>query len=284
VGSQTSDDEADRVFRALADPTRRLLLDRLRESNGQTLTELCSQLNMARQSVTQHLDLLEQANLISTVRRGRQKLHYLNPVPIHRIQQRWIVSFEQPRLAALAEIKRQAEESIVKDKPDYVYVTYIQATPESVWQALTSADLTAQYWGHSNVSDWHVGSIWVHERVDGSQIVDVVGTVLDAAPPRRLVITFDAPETEETLPAAEDSGRGPSVVTFDIEPFQDIVKLTVTHDNLADREALDSISSGWPAVMANLKSLLETGRVLSQPPWEMPPSKVSASAGGQNTE
>jgi uncharacterized protein YndB with AHSA1/START domain len=254
--------DVDKVFKALADPTRRRLLDSLRQDNGQTLGRLCGQLDMARQSATQHLAVLEDANLISTVRRGREKLHYLNPVPIHDIQQRWIAPFDQPRLRALDAVKRQAEEpGMTTGKPNFVYVTYIQSTPQRIWQALTDADLTAEYWGHSNVSDWQVGSTWEHRRVDGSNIADVIGTVLESTPPTRLVITFDAPGSE--------SADGPSTVTFHIEPYQDIVRLTVTHENLADRDALDAISAGWPAVMANLKSLLETGHVLPQAPWEM---------------
>ena len=102
-------EEMDGVFKALADPTRRHLLDKLREHNGQTLGELCGQLDMARQSASQHLDVLEAANLIATVRRGRLKLHYLNPVPLHQIAERWIGKFERPRLAALAELKRKVE-------------------------------------------------------------------------------------------------------------------------------------------------------------------------------
>ena len=148
------------------------------------------------------------------------------------------------------------------DKPTFVYVTYIQSTPDRVWQALTDADLTAQYWGHRNVSDWQPGSAWEHVRLDGSGISDVGGKVLTAEPPRRLVITFVDP-TVEVQPAV------PSTVTFDIEPWQDIVRLTVTQENLADEEAFRAISHGWPAVMANLKSLLETGHVLPQAPWEM---------------
>jgi uncharacterized protein YndB with AHSA1/START domain len=254
--------ELDKVFKALADPTRRGLLDSLRADNGQTLGKLCARLDMARQSATQHLAVLEDANLISTVRRGREKLHYLNPVPIHEIQQRWIAPFEQPRLRALDAIKRQAEEQhMTTDKPSFVYVTYIQSTPERVWHALTDAELTAEYWGHRNVSDWQPGSSWQHLRVDGSNIADVVGTVLEATPPKRLVITFDSP-------GAQPVG-GPSTVTFEIEPYQEIVRLTVTHQNLADQEALHAISIGWPAVLANLKSLLEVGHVLPQAPWEM---------------
>jgi len=252
----------DKVFRALADPSRRRLLDSLRERDGQTLGELCAQLAMARQSVTQHLTVLEEANLISTVRRSRAKLHYLNPVPIYDIQQRWLAPFEQPRLRALAAIKQSAEERDMTDKPHFVYVTYIQSTPEKVWQALTDADLTAQYWGHSNVSDWQPGSAWDHVRTDGSGISDAGGKVLSAEPPRRLMVTFEDP-------TAEVPPNGPSTVTFDIEPWQDIVRLTVTQENLADEEAFRAISHGWPAVMADLQSLLETGHVLPQAPWEM---------------
>jgi uncharacterized protein YndB with AHSA1/START domain/DNA-binding transcriptional ArsR family regulator len=256
----------DSVFKALADPTRRLLLDRLREHNGQTLRELCDRLEMARQSATQHLDLLEQANLVTVVRRGRERLHYLNPAPIHEIEERWISGFDRPRLQAISDIKFQAEEYAMTDAatsvPTYVYVTYIRASAEQVWKALTDADLTARYWGHANVSDWQPGSAWEHRRADGSGVVDVTGRVIKAEPPTRLVITFeDTPDPE--------SPREPSVVTFLVEPHQDIVRLTVTHENLANQAMLTGISSGWPAVLANLKSLLETGDVLPQAPWEM---------------
>ncbi len=253
--------EADAVFKALADRSRRQLLDRLHERNGQTSTELCSGLAMARQSVAQHLEILESANLVTTTRRGREKLHFLNPVPIHEVQERWIDKFEGPRLRALADIKRLAEEPEMPEIPTYVYVTYIKSSPEKAWQALTDADLSADYWGHRNVSDWQVGSRWEHVRTDGSGIADVVGTVLEAVPPRRLVVTFDAP--------GEPPPGGPSTVTFEIEPYHEIVRLVVTHENLVDENALGAVSAGWPAVMANLKSLLETGAVLPRPPWEM---------------
>ncbi|WP_055712174.1 ArsR/SmtB family transcription factor [Streptomyces torulosus] len=261
----------DSVFKALADPTRRLLLDRLREQNGQTLRELCEHLDMARQSATQHLDVLVRADLVTVVRRGRERLHYLNPVPIHEIEERWISGFDRPRLQAISVIRNQAEEYAMTGAPTpapvptYVYVTYIRASAEQVWQALTDADLTARYWGHANLSDWRPGSAWEHRRVDGSDAVDVVGKVIAAEPPTRLVITF-----EDTPDPA--SPREPSVVTFLVEPHHDIVRLTVTHENLPNAEMLDGISRGWPAVLANLKSLLETGDVLPQAPWEMSPA------------
>lgn len=250
----------DPIFKSLADSTRRRLLDRLRAENGQTLGQLCEQLDMSRQSVTQHLDVLVRAGLVTVVRRGRERVHYLNPTPIHDIERRWIAEFDKHRLAALADIKTRAEEDAMI--PNYVYVTYIKASPEQVWKALTDADLTAEYWGHSNVSDWQPGSSWEHRRTDGSGVVDVTGKVVAAEPPTRLVITFeDSPE--------EAASRKPSTVTFLVESHQDIVRLTVTHEDLPNDEMRVGISQGWPAVLANLKSMLETGTVMPQAPWEM---------------
>ncbi|MQA08607.1 MAG: metalloregulator ArsR/SmtB family transcription factor [Pseudonocardiaceae bacterium] len=251
----------DKVFKALADETRRYLLDRLYEHNGQTLGELCERVDMTRQSATQHLSVLEAANLVSTVRRGREKLHYLNPVPLNEIQERWIDKFERPRLRALSNLKRRAEETMA-DKPEFVYVTYIESTPERVWQALTDAEQTAEWWGHSNVSDWQVGSGWEHRRSDGSGIADAIGTVLESEPPTRLVLTGEAPGQERP--------DGPSQLTFDIEPYGEIVRLTVTEGNFADEAERDEAAAGWAAVLSNLKSFLETGSPLPQEPWLVP--------------
>ncbi|WP_345771213.1 ArsR/SmtB family transcription factor [Geodermatophilus normandii] len=276
--------DVDAVFKALADRTRRLLLDRLREQDGQTLGELCARLGMARQSATQHLDVLVRAGLVTVVRRGRERLHFLNPAAISEIRERWISPFDRPRLQALAAIRDAAEEHAMPEKtvsektvsektvsehagtetvPTYVYVTYVRASAEQVWQALTDADLTARYWGHGNVSDWQPGSRWEHRRTDGSGEVDAGGRVLETDPPHRLVMTFgDA--------GGEEPPGGASVVTFLVEQHGGIVRLTVTHENLADGQALHEISLGWPAVLANLKSLLETGEVLPEEPWAMP--------------
>ncbi|MFF8594102.1 SRPBCC family protein [Streptomyces sp. NPDC015220] len=151
----------------------------------------------------------------------------------------------------------------MSDQPSYVYVTYIESTPETVWDALTDADLTAAYWGHSNVSDWEPGSRWEHLRTDGSQVADVVGTVLVAERPTRLVTTWSAPGDEERPDRH-------SRVAFDIRPHGDIVRLTVTHEELNDEGELADVSRGWPAVLSNLKSLIETGSPLPQDPWQVP--------------
>ncbi|MEH6373491.1 metalloregulator ArsR/SmtB family transcription factor [Streptomyces sp. KLMMK] len=248
----------DKVFKALADPTRRYLLDRLHENNGQSLGELCESLAMSRQSATQHLGLLEAANLVSTVRRGREKLHYLNPVPLHEIQERWIDKFERPRLRALSALKERAE-AAMSSKPAFVYTTYIHATPEKVWEALTDAGATAAYWGHSNVSDWQVGSSWEHVRTDGSGVADVVGTVVESDPPKRLVTTWAGP--------GEERPDGPSKVTFDIKALGDVVRLTVTHENLRDEAEKRQAAGGWSTVLSNLKTYLETGSPLPVDLW-----------------
>ena len=264
VGTTDAGFRADVVFKALADPTRRHLLDLLHQRNGQTLGELCEHVAMARQSATQHLVLLEEANLVTTVRRGREKLHYLNPVPLHEIQERWIDKFERPRLRALSAVKRRAERDMTSSRPTFVYVTYIESTPEKVWRALTDADLSARYWGHSNVAvpAWEAGSSWRHVRTDGSDVADGGGTIVESTPPTRLVLTggdFDG------APSAE-----PSRVTFDIEPHGEIVRLTVTHEDLLDEAEREAAAGGWAAVLSNLNSLLETGSPLSREPWLLP--------------
>lgn len=252
-------DRTDAVFKALADPTRRLLLDRLFVTNGQSLGTLCESLDMSRQAITQHLTVLEDANLISTLRQGRSKLHYLNPVAIEEIRARWINKFEAPRLGAIGAVKKLAEDAMT-DKPSFVYVTYIASTPEKVWDALTDADVTAQYWGHRNVSDWQPGSTWEHQRLDGSGIADVVGTVEESMPPSRLVTTWADPE--------DTAGKDVSRVSFDIESLGAIVRLTVTHTDLADESARRDVAGGWSAVLSNMKSYLETGSSLPVAPWE----------------
>ena len=142
-------------------------------------------------------------------------------------------------------------------KPDYVYVTYIRATPQAIWQALTDRDLTPQYWGHSNVSDWQTGSSWQHVRGDGSGTADLVGTVIESAPPRRLVISWAAPD-DAAMPAKV------SRVAFAIDDHKDgVTRLTVTHSDLEPGSQMErGITEGWPLVLSSLKSFLETGQAV----------------------
>ena len=248
------------MFKALSDETRRHLLDSLREHNGQTQGELSKNVDITRQSVAQHLSILEEVNLISVAWRGREKIHYLNPVPIHDVYERWIERFEVSRLRTLSKIRTRAEETMAD--LTYKYVTYIESSAEKVWEALTDPDITAEYWGHRNESDWEEGSPWQHTRSDGSEIADVVGTVVESKPPHRLVTTWADPSAGDE--AADD------LVTFEIEEHGSIVRLAVTHQNLANETERDQAADGWSAVMANLKTLLESGKVLSKVPWEMP--------------
>ncbi|MBC2875096.1 MULTISPECIES: ArsR/SmtB family transcription factor [Streptomyces] len=252
----------DRVFKALADPTRRFVLDRLRENNGQTLGELCESVRMTRQSLTQHLGVLEAARLVRTVRKGREKLHYLDPVPLHEIQERWISAFDRPRLDALSTLKQKAESLMSTEnepRPEFVHTTYIAATPEKVWECLMDPTATAAYWHHHNVSDWQPGSSWAHRRLDESGIDDVIGTVVEIEAPRRLVLTWTGPD--------EERPHGPSRVTFDLKPYGETVQLTVAHVNLRDEQELRQISGGWNFVLSNLKTYAETGTTLSVPAW-----------------
>jgi uncharacterized protein YndB with AHSA1/START domain len=258
----------DDVFRALADPSRRRLLDKLNDRNGQTLRELCAGLGMARQSVSKHLGILEAANLVTTVRRGREKLHYLNAAPINEIAERWITRYDDQRVRALGDLKRALEETM-EDKPTFVYATYIKTTPERLWQALTEPAFTERYWGLRFETDWQPGSrmTWVQR---GLMIDDPEQIVLEAEPYRRLSYTWHTftPELSEALDLSDEPReritREPrSRATFDIEPFGERVKLTVVHDGFEPGSVVATmVSEGWPLVLSELKTMLETGETL----------------------
>ena len=265
----------DAVFKALADPSRRELLDRLNERNGQSLGELCDGLAMARQSVTKHLAVLETADLVTTVRDGRRKLHYLNTAPINDIADRWIGRYDRPRAQALADLKQALEETPMPDMPEttFVYSTYIKTTPEQLWKALTEPAFTLRYWGEALHSDWTVGSKILWQAGPDGEPEDRDQVVLEYEPHRRLSYTWHAFQpahaeffgwSDERL--AELQKERPSRVTFDIEPAESKVKLTVTHDDFEPGSVmLQAISGqlpksgGWPELLADLKTYLETG-------------------------
>jgi DNA-binding transcriptional ArsR family regulator/uncharacterized protein YndB with AHSA1/START domain len=257
--------EMDEVFRALADPSRRLLLDRLNDRNGQTLRELCAGLEMARQSVSKHLAVLEAANLVTTVRRGREKLHYLNPAPIHEMSERWINRYDQERIHALADLKRALEETPMQ-KPTFAYTTYIKTTPERLWQALTEPAFTERYWKTTFETDWQVGSTMTWQT-RGVTVADPEQVVLESEPYRRLSYTWHTltPELANVHQLGDDvvakvAREGRSKVTFEIEPLDELCKLTVVHDGFESGSTmLELISGGWPRVLSDLKTLLESG-------------------------
>lgn len=143
-----------------------------------------------------------------------------------------------------------------KEKTSFLYVTYIHSTPDKVFEAITKPDLARRYWGHENVSDWQPGSRWEHIRANGQRTVELVGKVVEVTPPKRLVMTW----TNASQEADPDSY---SRVTFDIEEYEDMVRLTVTHDDLiAGGGMAKGVTKGWPLVLSSLKSFLETGRGL----------------------
>jgi uncharacterized protein YndB with AHSA1/START domain/DNA-binding transcriptional ArsR family regulator len=260
----------DEVFKALADVSRRRLLDSLNAHNGQTLRELCAGLDMARQSVSKHLAVLEGANLVTTVWRGREKLHYLNAAPINAIAERWINQYDRGRVRALADLKTALEQEPMGN-PEFVYTTYIKTTPERLWQALTDPAFTLRYWGVTFESDWKEGASMTWEQ-DGVTIVDPAQIVLEADPYRRLAYSWHTftPEFAKSVGWSDEmhakvAEERRSKVTFDIQPVGQMVKLTVIHDDFdPGSTVLESVREGWPSLLSNLKTLLETGETLPE--------------------
>jgi uncharacterized protein YndB with AHSA1/START domain len=257
------------VFRALADPSRRRLLDSLNARSGQSLRELCAGLDMARQSVSKHLSVLEAADLVTTVRRGREKLHYVNAAPINDIAERWINRYHRERVHVLSDLRKALEDTTMQ-KPEFVYKTYIHTSPERLWQALTDPEFTRQWWkANTFVTDWNVGSTmaWGH---DGLTIADPDQVVLEYDPYRRLSYTWHTftPEWADAIGFSDEllatlAGERRSKVTFDLEPHGQTVRLTVVHDDFDPGSTVaEMVSEGWPEILSGLKTLLETGAPL----------------------
>jgi len=260
----------DAVFKALADPTRRALLDMLNARNGQTLSDLAGGIEMTRQAVTKHLAVLEDAGLVTTKRRGREKLHYLNVVPINDIAERWMSRYDRQRAQALADL-RKALEAESMPQTEFVYVTYIRTTPERLWQALTDRAFIRRYFEDTGPeSDWAVGSPVKWGTMPGLEPQDLGQVVLESDPPRRLSYTWHnyQPEMKSMFGWSdeqfEELVKEPiSKVTFEIEPVGNTVRLTVTHDGFVEgSEMLKGVSQGWPMILSNLKTMLETDETL----------------------
>lgn len=260
----------DAVFKALGDASRRRLLDRLNARNGQSLRELCEGLEMSRQAVSKHLAVLAAAGLITAVRHGRRKLHYLNPVPLHEIADRWIGQYERGRLNALAALKRSLEGTTVS-KPEFVYVTYIQTTPEELYTALTDPTFIRIYFGGTGPeSSWEVGTPVRWKSDPAGEFEELGQRVLEAEPGKRLAYTWHTlqPMHQEMLGLGDEefaeARKERSRVSFDIEEAEVPelgVKLTLTHDGFDSPESrmLSSVSGGWVMILSTLKTTLEGG-------------------------
>jgi uncharacterized protein YndB with AHSA1/START domain len=244
----------DEVFRALADPTRRGLLDELNRCDGQTLTALESRFPLSRFGVMKHLRVLEAAGLVVTRRRGREKLHFLNVVPIRLVHDRWVRKYAEPWAATLTGLARTLEE----ESMEKVFEIYIKTTPERLWEALTDGEQRSRYtFGVQIASDWTTGSSYegISARPSGPIIA---GENLEVDPPRRLVQSYRALWSDDVKAA------GTSRVTYEIEPVGDSCRLTVIHDQLP-ADASPELYGGWPMIISGLKTLLETGETLTTP-------------------
>jgi uncharacterized protein YndB with AHSA1/START domain/DNA-binding transcriptional ArsR family regulator len=245
--------QVDVVFKALADPTRRGLLDELFRADGQTLRELEARFPMTRFGVMKHLRQLEEAGLVVTRRRGREKLHFLNPVPIRLIHDRWVSKYAEPWAAGLSELKQTLESPMEK-----IFEIYIRTTPERLWEAITNPGIRSRYqFGCLITSEWTPGARveMSHPRAPG---LLAEGEILEAEPPHRLVQTMTA------LWSDDAKNEGTSRVTWEVEQVGDSCRLTVTHDQLREG-ASPEIYGGWPMILSGLKTWLETGESLTTP-------------------
>src|SRR5580692_10379942 len=242
----------DDAFRAVADPTRRSLLDELFREDGQTLSALAGRLTMTRFGVMKHLKLLEEAGLVVSRRRGREKLHFLNAVPIRLVHDRWVSKYAEPWAAALSGLKQTLE----KKTMEKIYEIYIKTTPARLWHAITDTEMRGKWnFGLVVTSEWKRGS-----RIEGSggDALIFEGEVLEIDPPRRLVQSMRA------LWGDDVKSEGTSRITWEIEPIGDSCRLTVTHDQLRE-DANAQLYGGWPMVLSGIKTLLETGEMLTTP-------------------
>jgi uncharacterized protein YndB with AHSA1/START domain/DNA-binding transcriptional ArsR family regulator len=250
----------DDIFKALGDPTRRLILDLLRQRDGRSVSEIEAEVEMTRFGVMKHLAVLEEVGLLTARREGRFKYLHLNVTPLQRLMDRWIDPMLRPWARRLEDLRQtlEGETAMQAAAPTaivYRTETYIRTTPERLWQALTDPKDTANYYFASAVtSDWKKGSKISYLWPDGKEMVS--GEIVDIDPPRKLVTTF-IPHFSAT--------PGPTTrVTYVLEPIGDLVRLTLTHEGLTEADV--GIRGGWVKIFSQLKTWLETGKALNIPP------------------
>lgn len=242
----------ERIFKALSDPTRRALLDALRQKDGQTLTELEARLDMSRFGVMKHLGVLEAAGLVIPRKIGRFKHHYLNPLPLQEVMDRWVAPFLQPQAKALSDLKAKLEKDTAMSKPDFMMQTFIRCTQDALWEALTEADAMARYHFACNTvrGNAAVGEETTFILPNGDAMLKQVTTELD--PKSRIAMTF--------APLFMGPDAPPSHMVYLIEPQGTSCKLTIEHYDMAPGQ--EGFAEGWARLAASLKSYLETGEPL----------------------
>ncbi len=243
--------DEDSVFRALADPTRRALLDALFEADGQSVSMLEARLPMSRFGVAKHLRVLASAGLVTVQQRGRERRHYLNPVPIRVVHDRWVSRYAAPFAGGLVDLK-QTLEGAMSPFPNHVHEVFIRTTPERLWRALVDPDQTERYYfGTRLETTLEPGAPYAMRMADGSAHHD--GTIVEAVPGESLVMTFrwhcEGPETR---------------VSFLIEAQGELCRLTLVHEGLDPEAELSGVlRSGWARILSGLKTLLETGEPMA---------------------
>lgn len=250
----------DDVFKALADPGRRALLDALFRRDGQSLAELCTVLSMTRFGTMKHIAVLERSGLVVTRRVGRKKLHYLNPVPIRLVHDRWTTKYAAHFTSTLSELKRHLEDAMSEKAPNHVYEVYIRTTPQALWKAITDPSFTRKYYYGTAVDSTFEKGAPIRYLDDAEPMLD--GEILEVDPQRRLVTTFVMLNDEE---AKKDR---PSRVTWTIEQRGDVCKLTLLHEFDNESRTYRLTGPGWNPILSGLKTLLETGDplVIGEPP------------------
>jgi uncharacterized protein YndB with AHSA1/START domain/DNA-binding transcriptional ArsR family regulator len=247
----------EKVFRALGDGSRRRLLDELFRKDGQTVTELDAVLpRVTRFATMKHLRILEAAGLVTTRRMGREKHHFLNPVPIRLLHDRWIRKYAEAIVGAMSGLKRGLEANPMSGLR-HVYEVIIRTTPEALWRAMTDPNETQKYFYNSRVeSTWKAGDPIRYRMPDDS--IAIEGTLLEVVPNRKFAQMWHARWDEKI--AAE----APHKVTWEITPMGDCCKLTVLHEDCGP-EALRQVSGGLVLIVSGLKTMLETGAPLPLP-------------------
>ncbi|NNE70744.1 MAG: helix-turn-helix domain-containing protein [Rhodothermales bacterium] len=247
--------DEDLIYRALASATRRRILDVVRESDGITLGEIAERFDISRFAVRKHIKILMDAHLLTVTADGTAKRHFLNPVPIQSIQDRWLSQYSRRWAAALNGLKYTLEGTPM-NQLQHRYEVFIRASAEAVWQAITDPDFTQQfYYGTRVESDFQAGSDIVYRYADGTERTAITGEILEIEAPHRLVHSFDF-----------GNGDAASRVVYELQDLGGVCKLTLTHDGFeSETKTFQSVQSGWNPILSGLKTLLETGNALKIP-------------------